>query len=274
MGRDRAEGFRSGPLPDVNALVKVSLMRAGEDGTPTASSVPSRIEDVLPPATAKERLQYLIAAPRFEGDVEPPRIGEACTVEWVTPLGRWMLPVRYLGRERIGDMIGVWRVEVTGEPERDQRRNFVRVPWTRPVTLEWVPPPEGRPAAGPPPEGRPAGGPPAEGKPGSAAGDEVGHPDKCGPAACTGKSCDIGEGGLLCLVPHHLSAQLPVTVRLELPTGTFVLAGRVIWSQRVPGEDGPAFRTAVQFDDPTEHGDELRPLLFAEQRRIRQAGLA
>lgn len=241
-------------LPQVNELVRVSLGDAdAPDVSQLASRVPSRVEDVRFPATAGGPTRVLVAAPEFEGDLEAPATGTPCTVLWTSPRGLWVLPVQYRGDERL-NTVKVWDLQVDGPPRREERRKFVRVPWSLPFTLEL------RPGNHLDPDRLKAL---------KAALERAGT----GPQI-PGHTLNVGEGGLRGLVRDvELPAGLPVLTRIALGEHEFALPSRICWSAAT-GDDPDLFESALAFDDPTEHGDAIRPLLFAEQLRLRRDGLA
>jgi len=230
------------------------------DVSQLASRVPSRVEDQRDPAAPDGGCRLLVAAPQFEGDLELPADGTRCTVQWTSPRGLWILPVAFRGQER-SESVRLWDLEVAGPPRREERRKFVRVPWTQAIALELNPGAEVaeevtaalRTAA----EGTAAEG-----------------TDAAGRLTVHGHTINIGEGGVLCLLREaKLPAACPVTVRLILNGTTFALPSRITWSLAT-GTGPRRYETAIAFNDPTRCGDTLRPLLYAEQIRLRREGLA
>ena len=242
-------------LPGVNELVRVSLGDAdAPDVSQLASRVPSRVEDVRLPATSEGTTRVLVAAPEFEGNLEDPAPGTPCTVLWTSPRGLWVLPVQYRGDERLNS-VRVWDLQVNGKPRREERRKFVRVPWGMPYSLEL------RPGADIDPD---------QLKALKASLEKAGTTEM----RVSGMTLNVGEGGVLGLVQEvGLPTGLPVVVHLTVADQPFVLPSRICWSAATR-DDPHVFETALAFDDPTAHGDTIRPLLFAEQLRLRRDGLA
>jgi hypothetical protein len=262
------ERLRASVLPGVNTLVRVTVGTSPDPAGPTiASDLPSRVEDLISGAEAREvgwqADMIWVAVPHYGGDVEVPERGTACRLTWPTPVGLYELPVAFHGRDQVGPAVRAWRLRVTGSATRAQRRRYVRVPWTGAVTIEV--PVAVAPAPVPPAPVDGAGGPVGP--------DEAGE----GPTvrALAGAMVDLSEGGLRCLLPPPV---LPAgqRVRVVLPVAGQVLTppAQVVWTRPSITPVGTFAETGICFDDPEAHGDLLRRVVFSEQLRARRAGLA
>lgn len=96
-------------MPAVNTLVHVVVH---ED-----AGFRSRIEDI-------DGTKLTIAAPLEAVDLELPSDGFELEVFWNRANARYMLPVRMTARTR--GQLAKWHLQATGEPIRDNRRQFVR----------------------------------------------------------------------------------------------------------------------------------------------------
>lgn len=246
--------------PEINDLVRVTLGAVDDpDAVRFASEVPSRIEDAAYDTKTGKPLGYLIAAPWFSGDLEIPADGTECALQWVTPQGLWTLPCLFQAQEASSHGLRVWRVRVTGEPRKEERRRFVRVEWSVPADLlvrrdlEALSPAARQRAA----EGEIAGWLP-------------GLPDHV-----DGEIVNVSEGGMRCYSAQPvLPAGLPLVVSFSLEDQRFETEAHVIWSVFCEGAfPERSVESALAFDDPTRHGETLRPLMFAAQMRARRAGL-
>lgn len=133
------ERMRRVVLPEINLLVRVTVgSSADPDDPPIAVDVPSRVEDVRPGKGGSKPVPTLIyiAVPNYGGDVEVPEPGTAFSIGWLTPNGVFELPAAFHGRESVGPTVRAWRLGVSGPALRAQRRRFVRVPWTAPLTVQ------------------------------------------------------------------------------------------------------------------------------------------
>ncbi len=273
MSGTARSGAADGGLPRVNHLVRLSVAGSGPqaDGE-AAESVPTRVENFDAAAGRAGRPRYTVAAPRYDGDVEPPQPGTACTLEWPGPRGLWILPMLFVGQDIAADGLRLWVLDVIGAARQNERRCFVRVDWVVPVTLVTMSAAEVRRAVVHGSAGAvmaasagPAAGP---GAAPSVGGDPL-------PARMTGETRNVSEGGIRCLLPApQLPTGLGVAVQVELSGQPFQIPARLTWV-RPTGLLGPLqFDVALAFDAAGAHGDRLRPLLFAEQLRVRRAGLA
>jgi PilZ domain-containing protein len=245
-------------LPDVNALVRVSMTAIDEPVTEgTADDVASRIEDLTRDEKTGKILDYLIAMPRFVGNVVLPEVGAECSLNWHSPLGLWMLPTAFQSQETTG-YGRVWRLSVTGAARRDQRRQYVRVPWSLTADLEIRQDlhsfdPHRRQLL-------------------ERSGLLEALPDL--PSNLQGRALNLSEGGMLCMTGGPvLPSHLPLIARFTLDSTTFVIPASVVWSLERDDRAQLGVENALAFDDPGVEGDALRPLLFQAQLKARRAGL-
>ncbi len=248
-------------LPGVNTLVKLTVGRSDDPSGPVlVADVPSRVEDLgsdrlIGPIRWADLLW--VALPRYDGDVEVPESGTACRVSWPTPVGLYELPTAFEGRERVGPAVRAWRLRVTGPALRVQRRRYVRVAWTGPVTIE-LPGAVSAPAPGSPPSLDP----------------DVPEPGDVGDRRLAGAMVDLSEGGLRCLLPRPvLPPGTDITVALAVAGRLVRASGQVVWSRPTTTPVGGFAETGIAFDDPDEHGDLLRRAVFSAQVQARRAGL-
>jgi hypothetical protein len=250
-------------LPEVNDLVRVSIAGYGPiaDGD-AADGVPTRVENVLKDGSAQGGSRYVIAAPRYQGNLELPTAGTVCTLEWPGAHGVWILPVSFVNEELAREEgLRVWVLDALGPPRQNERRNYVRVEWSVPINLTLMTAADIRVAA-------------------SSHSGEATMAACCGkvpalPEGIIGETRNISEGGIRALLPlPRLPVGLGVIAKVTLSGQTFTLPSRVSWV-RPTGQTGVfKFDLALAFDNPAKQGDTLRPLLFAEQLRIRRAGLS
>lgn len=241
---------------EVNCLVRVNIAGSsarGDDGE-AAEDVRTRVEDVIE-RSAGHKTRYVIAAPRYSGDVELPEQGTPCTLEWPGPYGIWILPVTFVDEQMIREGLRAWTVEVLGQPRQAERRSFVRVAWDLALTLQSLSAAEVRQLL-------------------SSRDGRATLVTEGGGGPLPGRSVNISEGGIRCLVPSPaLALGVGVMVGVEISGEDFHLPGRVQWVRPTGCHGAKEFDLAVAFDDPGRCGDRLRPLLFAEQLRLRRAGL-
>lgn len=267
---------RTGPRPpDVNDLVRVTIGGAVDDDVTSAtlaSEIPSRVEDVLVDEDTGRPRAYLIAAPWFAGDIEPPTPGTVCMLQWPTDRGLCLLQVSLLGQEMNAARLLMWRVRVQGEVERRERRRFVRAMWSMPVDLVVRRDLEALPH------------------------ERRLELERCGvrellpslPESYRATMINLSEGGLLCLTdPPALPAHLPLLVRFTIDDTTVETTASVIRSEPQDPEESGAVQageiaqadvngvheTALAFDNPDQYAELLRPLIFAAQLRARRMGL-
>jgi hypothetical protein len=241
---------------EVNQLVRVSVAgsAARGDGGEAAEDVRTRVEDVIERCDEHGR-RYVIAAPRYSGDVELPAPGTPCTLEWPGVHGIWILPVTFIDEQVIREGLRAWTVEVIAPPRQAERRAFVRVEWALALTLAPLTAAEIRQVL--------------PGRDGRATLVAEGEP-----VVLRGRSVNISEGGIRCLVPSPAPTPgVGVMVTIEISGESFRLPARVQWVKPTGCHGAAEIDLAVAFDDPGRHGDRLRQLLFAEQLRLRRAGL-
>lgn len=253
-------GASEDALPEVNDLVRVNVAgNAALDRGEAAEGARTRVENVYPGEGADGRTRYVVAAPRYGGDVELPVPGTPCTLEWPGERGVWLLPVSFVVQELVGEGLRVWLVDVIGPARQNERREYVRVGWCVPVTLSLMSAEDVRRAV-------------ALGldEASLVAGAETSEL----PDSLVGRTRDVSEGGISCLLPApELPQGLAVTTYLELLGETFGIPSRIARVCPTGEISDHPFAVAVAFDNPARYGDRLRPLLFAEQLRIRRAGL-
>jgi hypothetical protein len=259
------EQVQASVLPGLNTLIRVTVGSSSDpQSPPVASQVPSRIEDVI----TGDEVQDLgwdtpilwIAPPHYSGNVEIPEHGTACLLCWPTPAGIFQLSVTFEGRDLVGPAVRAWRMKVSGPSMRAQRRRFVRVPWTGPVTLEL-----------------PVGPDTSSTGSGSGTRDEGREEDaeEADSRSLAGAMVDLSEGGLRCLLPPPL-LRVGQRVGVSLPVaGQLVETGAsLVWTKPRITPVGTFAEAGFSFDDPEEHGDFLRRVVYGEQLRARRAGLS
>jgi hypothetical protein len=250
----------NGGVPDVNDLVRVSLSTLGDpDGGRPDVDVPSRIEDLTRNRKTGKILSYLISAPRFSGDVILPAPRSTCSLHWHTPRGLWTLPTAFESQETTSYGLRVWRLMINGPPRRDQRRQYVRVPWSLPVNLEIR-----RDLAALDPARRQLL-------------EHNGTADLLPelPESLPSRALNVSEGGLRCMTGGPvLPTYLPLITRFTLDATPFVIPAYVVWSLVRDERADFGVENALAFDDPGIEGDTLRPLLFEAQMKARRAGLS
>ncbi|HST85826.1 MAG TPA: hypothetical protein VLL08_29080 [Kineosporiaceae bacterium] len=249
----------NGGVPDVNDLIRITLSAPGDpDGGGPDVDVKSRIEDLTRNRKTGKILSYLISVPRFSGDVVLPAPRAACALNWHTPRGLWTLPTAFESQETTGYGLRVWRLAVTGPPRRDQRRRYVRVPWSLPVELDIRRDLEALDV------------------------DRRQLLDHNGtidllpdlPESLLSRALNVSEGGLLCMTGGPvLPTYLPLIARFSLDSTPFVIPAYVVWSLLRDERADLGVENALAFDDPGVEGDALRPLLFQAQLKARRAGL-
>jgi hypothetical protein len=246
-------------VPDVNDLIRVSLGNPGDShGNGPEVDVATRVEDLTRNRKTGKILDYLIAVPRFSGDVMLPAPRTACSLNWHTPRGLWMLPTAFVKQEIGRNGMKGWRLSVTGPPRRDQRRRYVRVPWSLTATLEIR---RDLKALDP-----------ARLRLIEHSGAVEALPEL--PDSLAARVLNVSEGGLLCMTAGPvLSTYQPLVARFTLDSTSFVIPAYVVWSLVRDPVAEQGVENALAFDDPGIEGDALRPLLFQAQLRARRAGL-
>jgi hypothetical protein len=90
------------------------------------------------------------------------------------------------------------------------------------------------------------------------------------PGQCT----DLGEGGVRCLLPlPQLEVDTEVEALFSGEEGQLVLPAKILRSEEVTMGNGKKAQLVLVFADPDQVGDQVRRLVFAEQLRLRRAGL-
>ncbi len=248
----------NGGVPDVNDLIRVSLSAPSDpEGVGPDLDLASRIADLTRNRKTGKILSYLISVPRFSGDVVIPAPRSACSLNWHTPRGLWTLPTAFESQETTG-YGRVWRLAVTGPPRRDQRRRYVRVPWSLPAELE------------------------IRRDLDALSGDRRqlleynGTVDRLPslPDGLSARTLNVSEGGLLCMTAGPvLPTYLPLITRFTLESTSFVIPAYVVWSLVRDERAALGVENALGFDDPGIEGDKMRPLLFEAQLKARRVGL-
>lgn len=245
-------------LPEINDLVSVTLKSLDSDeGEALASEVPSRIEDVLVKDGTEQVESYVIAAPRFHGDLDEPEPGAEYFLQWLSPRGVCYLPIRYEGAKTLESGLQTWHVAVAGPPRREERRRFVRIPWTLTTSLEVR-----RNLGALPPQRRQRA---------EQSGVRAALADL--PASIEAQTINLSEGGLLCvsqgpILPTHL----PLTSRFTMGKSDFAIDAYVVWSE--PSQNGANIENALTFDEADPQCEQLRPLLFQAQLSARRSSLS
>jgi hypothetical protein len=245
-------------LPEINDLVGVTLKSLDSaEGEALASDVPSRIEDVNADEVSGRVEGYVIAAPRFAGDLDVPEVGSEFFLQWLSPRGVCLVPIAFEAQVTMPTGLQVWHVAVTGPPRREERRRFVRVPLNLPTRLEVR-----RNLSALPPQRRQR----AEQGGMRAALSEL-------PVAIDSQTINLSEGGLLCVSKGPvLPTHLPLISQFTVDTIAFSINSYVVWS--APGESGTHVESALTFDETDPQCEILRPLLFQAQLAARRSKLA
>lgn len=127
-----------------------------------------------------------------------------------------------------------WALQVTGPPRRVQRRQFVRVEVKLATTIAMF---------------------------------SSGQPQQW-----EGTIVDLGEGGVRCVVdaePPPPGSRIAIIFSAD-DSSVLECAGVVVRHLTADPEGSGETALAVRFDDPEEHGDAIRRMVFAEQLRVRQ----
>lgn len=209
--------------PHVNALVRVDV-REG------ASGLPSRVEDV-------EDGDLCIAAPAYEGDVEPPRATDRMVLHWTGVRGVHALPASFVELQRQGaGRLPRWRVRPVGNVELVQRRRFVRSPVSDAVA---VVPVEGQLAR-----------------------------------VVAGSLVDLGEGGIRARFDalSPLAEATEVQVHLSLRDRSVILVGTVLRCLPIVVDGARGHEAVIVFEPTEQEGDLIRrEVLHQQVLRRRQA---
>ncbi|KAB2811241.1 PilZ domain-containing protein [Pimelobacter simplex] len=168
------------------------------------------------------------------------------TLAWTYPLGRMECTVRTRpGRRAYGD---VWLVCASAPATRLQERAYFRARLTVPVLLTWTDETEDSDA----PEDTT---------------DSDATEEQPEPVELHGLVVDLSEGGLLATVPSRppaLGTRVEVTVRVDGEN----LSQPATVVRHVAFASG-GHGVAVAFAEPRRHGDRLRAVVFAVERRRR-----
>ncbi|WP_377322869.1 PilZ domain-containing protein [Pimelobacter simplex] len=161
------------------------------------------------------------------------------TLAWTYPLGRMECTVRTRpGRRAYGD---VWLVCANAPATRLQERAYFRARLTVPVLLTWTEATEET--------------------------EQTETEERPEPVELHGVVVDLSEGGLLATVPSRppaLGTRVEATVRVdgENLTQPATVVRHVAFASGGHG-------VAVAFAEPRRHGDRLRAVVFAVERRRR-----
>jgi PilZ domain len=219
---------------------------AGGGGGEVVVDMPSRVEEIDEPLSAHDRLRLMITAPEVAFLPAPVDLTIEHTLLWVVPDGQMELPVHIQDTQQL-----LWPLIVTGPARKVQRRQYVRVPLDLPGDLT------------------------------------CNEPDDT-PGRWAVTLLDVSEGGVSCLVPDiPPPAGAWVTICFPGPDAT-ALSCRGVVLEHLPHRADPAgtgrptaapaaestsTTVAIRFDDPEEHGDAIRHMIFAEQLHQRQIRL-
>lgn len=249
MGRQQVPATSSHEAPPVNARVQLvyDAERRASEGDVRRVVLSTRVEDIR--VGRGGSVQFVVAAPVDSGEAPRPDAHVVCTLEWTSERGLWGIPTRYSGSERGENDTRFWLLDQIGGPVRSQRRQYVRVEWAVPLAVVVQRPDD----------------------PGRAADGSSETPEPAKPLL--GRTRDISEGGVACFLDAApLTPGTPVRVVLGVADDPVEADGRVLSGK--PSDVEGMSLTVIAFSDPTTVGDELRPLLFEEQRRMRRLAMA
>lgn len=247
-------------LPAVNALIRVTISSSPARDSPIrAADVPSRVEDVPEPVDGGEPTQFLIAAPQFRGDSEPPAPDTPCLVLWTTDRGLVELPAAFVAIEDGGNNVRLWRLRTDGPAIRIERRRYFRVMLTMPMHVE-IP----RSASHYIERVRVGVGGEEPEVVGQVKGDVLALP---------GHTVDISEGGVRCMLPPpSLPPGADVHIAFSAEGAVLRMRSLVIRSTPVVIEGEEICETSLQFTEPGTYADVMRKVVYAEQLRQRRSG--
>lgn len=246
-------------LLGVNDLVRMTIAGNAEYGEgERAEEVRSRIENVVPEGGPEGRTRYLVAAPRYSGDVEMLVPGTVCTLERPAEHGIWVLPVAFIAQQVVQEGLRVWVVDAIGPARHHERREYIRVNWQVPVTLTLMSLGEVRRAV-------------------SHGLDELTvvaprHSPQLSPS-WEGMSHDVSEGGVCVMTARmDIPEDLAVLADFDLSGEHFSIPSRVTQVRSTGRLGAYPLDIVLLYDSASSHGDRMRPLLFAEQLRRRRSG--
>lgn len=168
---------------------------------------------------------------------DPPGVGTQLLVTWRQPRGVAVLPTRVL--ESVDeDGLGLWMLVAVGQGWVEQRRDFVRVPVSGPVTV-------------------------------GLRGDGVGT------ESLTGRLVDVSEAALRCSLDDAATRSLgepgtAVQVGFRLGDQDFDIPAHVAFERTGPAS-ARHVEVVVLFDEPVRDADTLRRQIFAQQLRTVRA---
>jgi hypothetical protein len=246
-------------LPQVNALIRVTVSASPARDSPIrAADVPSRVEDVPEREDGADPDEFLIAAPQFRGDSEPPAPGTPCLILWTTDRGLVELPTAFAAKEDGGNGVRLWRLRVDGPAIRIERRRFFRVMLTMPMHVE-IP----RSASHYIERVRVGVGGEEPEVAGKVKGDVLALP---------GHTVDISEGGVRCMLPAPaLPPGADVHIAFSAEGVDLRMRSLVIRSTPGRGEAEDLCETSLQFTEPGTYADVMRKVVYAEQLRQRRS---
>jgi hypothetical protein len=218
------------PDPDTKVRLRVTVGMSAGPDEDLICELPSQVVSVTQPTSADSRAEITIASVDLSFLPAPLDAAVEQALIWGTQGGQMEMPVL------IPDIDGpFWSLIITGPPRRVQRRQFVRVEVRLAATVAMV------------------------------AGDD----DQ--PQQWVGTIVDLGEGGVRCLVqadPPAPGSRIGISFSAD-DSSVLDCSGVVV--RHLPwGNDESTTALAVRFDDPEEHGDAIRRMVFAEQLRLRQ----
>ncbi len=209
--------------------------------------LPSRVEEIEEPLTPQGRPRLLIAPPDVSFLPMPVDLSTEHILLWISTNSQMELPVRVQSTD-----LGLWPLLVQGPARRIQRRQFVRVPVRLPGQLTRT-------------DLEPTDDADADAK------------VEVEPRQWPVTILDISEGGVCCLLAEPASPPVGSAVEISFPSadGELILVSGVVIRYLQPSgrQATAAVSLAIRFDDPNQHGDAVRRLVFAEQLRQRQVRL-
>jgi len=234
--RDTPAAAPLGDVPDraTKVYVRITIRTAGSRDD-LILEVPSTVSEVQPPLTSRSGVRIMISASDVSFLPAPPDLTAEHALIWTTPTGQMEMPVHLSDIDE-----PQWILTSAGPARRVQRRQFARTAIHLAADVVAV------------------------------------GPDR-GQAHWSGLIIDLSEGGVRVLVPGvppPPGARIVVTFPITEAGELLDCPGVVIRHVGTTG-GGEEERTAlaVRFEDPEEHGDTIRKMVFAEQLRLRQTRL-